>query len=348
MLLLDTTTSERYLRDRGELDDRESVCISELSGGVSNQVLLVERGRGDRFVLKQAREQLRVQQEWKCDVRRIWREMDVLRLCGDVLSTSGLQNDTGIKATVPEILFEDRDNFCYAMTAAPQGNRTWKEYLLSGQIDLPFGMMAGRMLGALHAGTWRSERVATAFDDRSYFDALRVDPYYRRVAEVHPQLRSDLTALIESVLNTRLSLVHGDFSPKNLLVSPDLMTLIDFEVGHFGDPAFDNGFLLAHLALKTIKAESLVSENLNLALSVWNEYRQALQSLVIQSELASLEQRTCLNLGGCLLARIDGKSQVDYLNNAQRERTRKLAFKLLKDGFATVIEALNLLTVQPT
>lgn len=348
MLLLDTTTTERYLRDRGELMGDESVSISELAGGVSNQVLLVERGRGDRFVLKQAREQLRVQQEWKCDVRRIWREMDVLRLCGDILITSGQGIETGIEATVPQILFEDRDNFCYAMSAAPAGHRTWKECLLSGQIDSAFGKVAGRMLGALHAGTWRSAPVAAALDDRSYFDALRIDPYYRRVAQVHPQLRGELAALIESVFSNRLSLVHGDFSPKNLLVSPAAMTLIDFEVGHYGDPAFDNGFLLAHLVLKTIRAESQFSENLNLALSVWNAYREVLQLVASQSEFAALEQRTCLNLGACLLARVDGKSQVDYLSDAQRERTRKLAFKLLRNGYGTVSEALNLLTAEPT
>src|SRR5690349_9198610 len=112
MYLLDPSTTERYLRERGELDPQETVRVTELSGGVSNEVLLIERGRGDRFVLKQAREQLRVQQEWKCDVRRIWREMDVLRLCGDVLRNAKVADGPGIRIRVPEILFEDRESFC--------------------------------------------------------------------------------------------------------------------------------------------------------------------------------------------------------------------------------------------
>src|SRR4051794_39295091 len=106
MYLLDPSTTERYLRERGELDPQETVRVTELSGGVSNQVLLVERGRGDRFVLKQAREQLRVQQEWKCDVQRIWREMDVLRLCGEVLHNVGQASSPAIQVLVPNILFE--------------------------------------------------------------------------------------------------------------------------------------------------------------------------------------------------------------------------------------------------
>src|SRR5688500_7683003 len=110
MLLLGRPNAEGYLRERDALAANETVPVSDLAGGVSKQVLRVGRRRGDRFVLKQAREQLRVEQEWKCDVRRIWREMDVLRLCGEVLQTSNFGAGSTVTARVPSILFEDRDN----------------------------------------------------------------------------------------------------------------------------------------------------------------------------------------------------------------------------------------------
>jgi enolase len=324
MFLLDPTTTEQYLRERNHLDPQETVRVSELSGGVSNQVLLVERSRGDRFVLKQAREQLRVQQEWKCDVKRIWREMDVLRICGEVLAKVGQASPPAIQVSVPEILFEDRENYCYAMTAAPEGHRTWKEQLLSGLTDPHIADCAGQLLGTLHAATWQNQRVAEMLDDRSYFEALRVDPYYRRVATVRPELRSDVDQLIEYLRLHRWCLVHGDFSPKNLLISDRKVVLIDFEVGHYGDPAFDIGFFLTHLVLKGIRAGRNYGELLYLIRRWWTAYCDCLAT-VAGANLLGVQRRASLNLAACLWARLDGKSPVDYLSNSERVRGRDLA-----------------------
>lgn len=344
MHLLTPDTTEQYLRERGELERNETARVVELSGGVSNQVLLVERGRGDRFVLKQAREQLRVKDEWKCDIRRIWREIDVLRLCGEILRDASIGRETRISASVPEILFEDRENFCYAMTAAPAEHQTWKHDLLLGRIDFRLGAAAGRMLATLHAETWQNENVAALFGDQSYFDALRIDPYYRTIAAKHPELRDRIEELIDEVVNNRFSLVHGDFSPKNLLCFGNQLLLIDFEVGHFGNPAFDNGFFLAHLVLKAFKAEPLFLRHHSLAASVWTEYRERLQPAITATQWHTLERHTVLNLTGCLLARVDGKSQVDYLSDGQRQRVRSLATILFTEGVDRVHDALGNLT----
>jgi 5-methylthioribose kinase len=327
MQLLDAQTTEHYLRRRSELASNESVHVSELSGGVSNEVLLVERGRGDRFVLKQARAQLRTRQEWRCDIRRIWREMEVLRLCGEVLRKSDLNFGTDITATVPDILFEDRENYAYAMTAAPAEHQTWKQPLLSGQVDLAVGIAVGRMLGALHAGTWKNANAAALLDDRGFFQALRIDPYYRRIAEVHPHLQREIEQLIASLDQNRMALVHGDFSPKNLLIFNRQLMLIDFEVGHFGDPAFDNGFCLTHLVLKAIGRDRLEPAYWNLVASFWSAYGDVM-CRVAGSTWDDLERRTILHVAGCMLARVDGKSPVDYLSEPQRERVRRIAFEL--------------------
>jgi len=331
MYLLTPATAERYLRERGELEPDETIRVTELSGGVSNEVLLVERWRGDRFVLKQAREQLRVKDEWKCDVRRIWREIDVLRLCGEILRESNIGAEMGMTATVPDILFEDCDNYCYAMTAAPPEHVTWKQQLLGGNVDERMGVVVGQLLGVLHASTWKSQNAAALLDDRSYFDALRIDPYYRRIAEVHPALRDQIQELIDSALSIQLALTHGDFSPKNLLISTRQIMLIDFEVGHFGDPAFDNGFCLSHLMLKGLAAGFAGDGFRVLAQALWKAYAGVVQSVSTKAEWQALGERTILNLAACLLARVDGKSQVDYLNADQRSNARSLAFTLFRD-----------------
>ncbi len=331
MYLIDSHTTENYLRQHNELASGETVVVRELAGGVSNVVLLVERGRGDRFVLKQAREQLRVQQEWKCDVRRLWREMEVLKIYEEILKEKRAQEDAacvpGISFTVPELLFHDRDNYCYAMTAAPPGNRTWKERLLSGEASSEIAVAAARLLGTLHGATWKQQSVAKQFGDCSFFEALRIDPYYRRIAEVHPELRPRLEGLIDSLAQNACCLVHGDFSPKNMLISPGELMLIDFEVGHYGDPAFDCGFFWSHLLLKGVKLNS--APLFALAHEAWQTYLGIVEQAV-GNDNSSLATRGGANLAACLLARIDGKSPVDYLSFEQRATVRELAIQLLR------------------
>src|SRR5262245_2095032 len=287
-------TAADYLYSTGRVEKGETVEVRELPGGVSNLVLLVTLPHsGQQFVLKQARGRLRVKDEWLCPVERIWREVEVLQICGDLLKS---QNDAPIEAGVPRVLWEDRDNYCYAMTAAPEAHKTWKELLLAGNLDEPLAAACGQMLGQLHSASWRNDEIAARLDDRSYFDQLRIDPYYRHIARVHPNLALDVQRLIDSVWQHRLCLVHGDYSPKNLLVWPAHVTLIDFEVGHFGDPAFDLGFFLTHLVLKSIWAGERRPEFVTLANEFWTTYRATLCSTVATDELTSLEQRMLWNL----------------------------------------------------
>ena len=266
MFEITTLTAAEYLRASGRIEPSEPVQVSELAGGVSNVVLLVKLpARGERFVLKQARGQLRVKEEWLCPVERIWREVDVLRACGELLRIAdcGLRNERAqakvfdlFRPGVPGVLWEDRPNYCFAMTAAPARHRTWKALLLAGPsaLDPYIASICGKLLGALHAGSWNDAALGAALADRTYFDQLRLDPYYRHAAKNHPDLAPRLAGLIDSVWSHRLCLVHGDFSPKNLLISREHVWLIDHEVGHFGDPAFDLGFFLTHLVAKAVHA----------------------------------------------------------------------------------------------
>jgi 5-methylthioribose kinase len=336
MYEISATTAADYLRESARIAASEPVHVRELPGGVSNIVLLVTLPtRGERFVLKQARGQLRVREEWLCPVERIWREVEVLRVCEGLLRNTG---DSGgmtrakhkaldwFSPGVPQVNWEDRENYCYAMTAAPSRNRTWKAMLLDGpsMLDPYIAVACGRLLGRLHAGSWRDAGLAASLEDRTYFDLLRLDPYYSHAANANSDLAAQFTKLIDSVWNNRLCLVHGDFSPKNLLIWWRNVWLIDHEVGHFGDPAFDLGFFLTHLVAKAVHARVECRHFLALAGIFWQTYRTQLARVAAPDELADLKQRMLLNLAGCLLARVDGKSPLEYLSDHERHVIQQL------------------------
>jgi len=359
MLELTPVSAAGYLRDRGAIGSSEAVQIRELSGGVSNTVLLVHRPNspGSDFVLKQALPRLKVQQEWLCSIERIWREVETLDLCGQLLANRGRcplgtqPPDTNLTScwviNIPQILFSDRANYCYAMTAAPVGHKTWKDWLLSGETDTSIASACGSLLGKLHAGSWRQTEIAQRLDDRTFFDSLRLDPYYRRLAVVHPDLAGTLNLLIANTFDTRHCLVHGDFSPKNLLIAPGQIWLIDFEVGHFGDPAFDLGFFLTHLALKAIHAGKRRDDYLALIDAFWTAYQAELTPVASPEELTDLSRRSALHWSACMLARVNGKSPVDYLTRNQQQAVRLLSSDLLHypaDGIVEMAAKLRVIS----
>lgn len=343
MFHLDPATVPAYLRQRGWLAPEQACQVQTLSGGVSNVVLRVHAlPDGPQIVLKQALPQLRVAQLWQCPMERIWREVQVLRWCqqllkdaADVLSLPSQRVAEGTPAPakaflryqVPELLWEDRANYLYAMSAAPLAASTYKQKLLAGELNdaSEVARAAGRLLADLHGRSWQQAALAADLDDRQFFQMLRVDPYYRRVQQVHPDRAAAIEALIEALDAHRLCLVHGDYSPKNLLVAPQALWLIDFEVGHYGDPAFDVGFFLTHLALKALYAGPEASSRLALVDCFWQAYADELGCHVGRAAAIALQPRALGHLAGCMLARVDGKSPVDYLTPQQQAAARHLA-----------------------
>jgi len=314
MYLLEAATVSDYLRSRGFLEKGVQTRVEVLSGGVSNVVIRVETDSGMAAVIKQSREQLRTAAPWFSRLDRIWRETATMAEVGSLLPAGA----------VPRILFEDRENYLYAMEAVDPRHTVWKEDLLAGRIRPDVAARLGDYLSAIHAGTHGQARLARDFDDREVFVQLRVDPFYRRIAAVHSKLRPSIEMLIDEMWQTRICLVHADFSPKNVLVvdrkpespEPDLqVTLIDFETGHYGDPAFDLGFFLSHLMLKGVRAGFDVGRLVGLARTFWDRYATRIVTIAGDPafHLTNLERRAVANLAGCALARIDGTSPVNYL-----------------------------------
>lgn len=328
MQLIDAHNTAAYLRQHDFIASDEPVVIRELPGGVSNVVLYVTRPTATDFVVKQAREQLRVAAPWFCSVERIWRELETMKVCTELLTDS--TSLPSVPTSTPEILFSDRDNFLYGMSAVAD-HETWKQQLLRGEIDEKFSGSCGWLMGRLHGGTWGGRHLPEVLRDRQFFDDLRVDPYYRQIAREHPDLSPAIDRLIQSLDESICCLVHGDFSPKNLLVYEHGITLVDFEVGHFGDPAFDIGFFLSHLALKAFYAGGDFPAYIRLIEGFLQAYRREFSRLMPDGGLQRVEGRAVANLAACMLARVDGKSQVEYLSESSRMFVRDTTRAMLLD-----------------
>jgi hypothetical protein len=119
-----------------------------------------------------------------------------------------------------------------------------------------------------------------------------------------------LARLIEETRSTRFTLVHGDFSPKNVLIHDHRLVLLDHEVIHFGDGAFDLGFGLTHLLGKANHLRERRGDLANAANSFWLTYRRSMDGV---PWVDGLEERACRHTLACLLARCIGRSPLEYL-----------------------------------
>lgn len=292
----------------------DAVHADQLGGGVSNVVLLAQSGEL-RLVVKQSLPRLLVTEEWLAKRERIVTEAASLELA--LLLTPG---------ACPAVVDVDADAYVIAIEAAPPDWRSWKDALLVGDADPQVATRLGEILSTWHHETAGAAEVRDRFDDYTAFDQLRVDPYYRTIARRHPDLASRIEHTIDAMLARRDCLVHADFSPKNVLVGPSGLWVIDHECAHFGDPAFDVAFLLNHLLLKTIHRPGTATD-----------YSDCAQAFVAAYGIRP--PGVTAHLGCQLLARVDGKSPAEYLDESEKELARATAIRLIRDPPSDPIEA---------
>jgi aminoglycoside phosphotransferase (APT) family kinase protein len=319
---LTAETARAYLVAHGVIGADEVVRAAPLSGGISNNVIRAE-WRGGCMVLKQSLERLRVEAEWEFDRARIFRERDFMLALAELLP-----------GCAPRVLLSDEESFLFGMTCAPPGGRVWKDANMAGELDPRMAASAGDLLGRLHRRAQGNGELAHRFADRMPLEQGRLDPYHRTVAAVHPDLAPRIEAEVERLLATRTTLVHGDFSPKNLIAYPDGIFMLDFEVAHWGDPAFDPAFLLSHLVLGSVYHRHLADDFIDEAHRFWDAYRES------AGDARGGEQAVVAELGCLLLARIDGKSPIEYLTEeTELDAVRRFARALLAADHEQQVDA---------
>lgn len=307
---LTTANAVGYLRRRGIIPDGLPARAAPLSGGVSNVVLSVD-WPGGGVVVKQALPVLRVRQRWEFDPARIVGEHRCMAVLGELLPPG----------SVPAVLDADDEHVTFTMSRAPDGGTVWKDALLQGQVDPEVADRAGALLGLLHDGSAVRPEVRDAFADLTPMVEGRIEPYHRTAAHVHPDLGEAIEADARRLLTRRRCLVLGDFSPKNILVYPDRLLLLDFEVAHWGDPAFDVAFLLTHLVLKAVHRPAYRDRYLAAARTFWSAY--------LGARGPAAEHDIAAELAVLLLCRVDGKSPVEYLGEHEQVFVREMARDLI-------------------
>ncbi len=303
-----------YLRRSGRIGSQETPRVRTLAGGVSNRTVLVERGLESEadWVIKQALPKLRVQADWFSDPARVHLEALGLRWLERLLPDG----------SVPRFVFEDREQHLLAMEAVAAPHENWKSRLLLGRLDIGHVNQFAEMLAAIHRRSYeRREELAPKFNNRSFFESLRLEPYYAFAATEVPDAAGFLHALIDETRRRRWTLVHGDFSPKNILIHQDRLVLLDHEVIHWGDPAFDVGFSMTHLLSKAHYLPPHRDAFADAAQTYWDCYATAIGAGPWQNGLQHHAVRHTL---GCLLARVAGRSPLEYLSENHRARQRQV------------------------
>ena len=280
-----------------------NATVEVLTGGVSCVVLAVASNQRE-IVVKQALPELKTKAKWVADQRRAIVEADAMRVYQSITPDS-----------VPELLDCDEANFTLTMSRLPNTCTNWKQDMLEGRIHPELGEKLGKILAQWHNETAVNAAIKAKFMEGELFEQLRVSPFYRAVADKNPNLLQVINSLIKEITTEKIALVHGDFSPKNILATPDHSPIVlDFEVAHTGNPVFDLGFICAHLLCKTIRTDNSAEKDALIATATnfLNSYRQSCNIAIADS----LPQHVAL----IALARVEGVSPVNYLDeSAQRE-----------------------------
>jgi len=293
----------------------QQIRLTPLAGGVSSDIYRVDLPC--RVIcVKRALPKLKVAADWEAPVERNRYEVEWMRVAGAIAP-----------AAIPEILGEDRETGIFAMDYLPPASHPpWKSQLRDGTIDLGVASAVGDVLGRIHGATADRTDLVARFPTDDIFFAIRLEPYLAATARAHPDLSPRLLALVETTRSTKRVLVHGDFSPKNLLAGPVGPVILDAECAWYGDPAFDLAFVLSHLLLKGAWQPQ------------WRGRYAALFEALLEAYIAhahweprsALAARTAALLPALMLARIDGKSPVEYLTDeADKDAVRSFARALL-------------------
>ncbi|MAM69000.1 MAG: aminoglycoside phosphotransferase [Rhodospirillaceae bacterium] len=306
-----------FLRTAGLISADDTPHPEALTGGVSSDIWKIETANGN-ICIKRALSQLKTEKKWEAPVSRNASEADWIRTV-----------ETIAPDAVPEVLCQDRETGMFAMPYFdPEDYPVWKSQLRDGVVSIETAAAVGKTLGLIHAATADNEDIALTFCTNDIFHAIRIEPYLLRTAESCPDVAPRLKELAETTAANRISLVHGDVSPKNILAGPEGPVFLDAECAWYGEPAFDLAFCLNHLFLKCIWRP----DHWEAYLESFTAMSAAYLSQVTWEPPTDIERRTAGLLAGLLLARIDGTSPVEYITEEpEKDRVRRAARRGLNE-----------------
>ena len=287
-----------------------------LTGGVSSDIWRIDTVQGP-VCAKRALAKLRVAADWRAPIERNRYEARWMQVANEAQP-----------GCAPQVLGQHPELGVLVMSYLPPADyRLWKEALRDGQADVVTARAVGRVLARIHGYSAARPELAAQFDTDAIFFDIRLEPYLLASAQRHPALAPALERLVAVTRSNAVALVHGDVSPKNILIGPQGPVLLDAECAWWGDPAFDIAFCLNHLLLKCLWNAPATDA----FLTAFDALAEAYLQTADWEPRAALERRAAALLPGLLLARVDGKSPVEYIDSeAQRDSVRRVAGALLR------------------
>lgn len=327
--IADKEVLEKYLLEKGVVGPGDDHGIIYCSGGVSGTVAFIERGDSP-VIIKQALAQLKTKDTWLCNPNRMYTEYESNRIYHELMPEYA-----------PEVYFYDPENYIYGREAIPNGCPMWKEDLMSGLLDFQVAEKSIRTLVKVHNECSTRNDIREKFASKDIFYGLRISPYIEFTAQKHPELKEFADTLIRELMDAQITLVHGDYSPKNIMVNGRSISVLDYEVAHFGHPAFDLAFFSNHFVLKAVKFKEYAGAYLAMLKYMAEIYFKEL-SCMDKREFESAYIRT---LAFLMLARVDGKSPVEYLvGDAEKQQlVRELSFALISRRTERFDEAFDII-----
>jgi len=301
----------------GQLKAGERPRCQPLPGGVSSDIWLVDVP-GRRLCVKRALPRLKVEQIWEAPIRRNFYEWNWFKVAGRVCPDA-----------VPPLVGQDASAGLFVMEYLdPSLFPVWKDQLRDGNADPTVAEAVATRLVQIHNTTAGDHQIARLFGSDDDFTAIRLEPYLLATAQRHPDLAAPLKWLMQETLGMKLALVHGDVSPKNILIGRRGPVFLDAECAWYGDPAFDLAFCLNHLLLKCMLNRRAITR----FLGCYDRFAETYLRGVNWELREELEPRAAQLLPALMLARVDGKSPVEYITeDRDKERVRKVARILLTD-----------------
>lgn len=300
-----TDQLQKYLVEKGYLEAKQYANIKILHGGLSSRIVQVELPSGLSWVIKQPLSKLRVDFDWFCSPERVHNEALAIKWLSE-LSPAG---------TIPALIFKDFSNHLLVMNTVPEPHYTWQTLLLAGVINHDHIIQFAKIIAAIHKNSFElSNNLSKLFYDRGFFESLVLEPSYSYTADKVPAAAKFINDLINETKNLRLSLVHGDYCPENILIHKDRLILVDQEVVHWGDPAFDIGFSLANFLNKDLALNNNREDLIEGIKLYWKVY----SSNLIDIFPASFEARAVKHTLACLLAKTISRFKLDFSTGEEK------------------------------
>ena len=303
------------LQKSGLLDDPADATFTALTGGVASEIWKVETDK-QVYCIKRALPKLKVAADWFAPVERNRFEVAWCSIVGKI-----------VPGAAPRIFFHDDEAMLYCMEFLdPVNHSLWKNELRDGRGDPSHAEKVGSYLDQIHSVSADDMMIQDQFPRTDIFHAIRLEPYLEATASKHPKLKEVLFGLSKHTGETRPVMIHGDTSPKNILLGPNGPIFIDAECACMGDPAFDFAFCLKHFLLKCLWVPSEREKFLKCFEAMITAYLAE----VTWEDPNAVEARTAKLLPGLFLGRVDGKSPVEYIvKEEEKNKVRRCATELL-------------------